>query len=129
MRGRPNYPESVYAVEKMLLKGFAESPELCQAFYAHDSFAAQLLQRTARALEGGGPDDGPPARSAPSSPRFRRPGQHGPSCGPQCYCLRFQDAPLHAKTRVEGGLWQDSFASKTSTAAAAVVGSALGAAR
>lgn len=128
MKGKPSYPDSVYAVEKVILKGFAASPELCQAFYSNDTLAEQLLGQAAHAVEGGynsldAPSSGSHSRSASTSgdgPRFTRPGQHGPTCGPQCYCLRFQDAPLHAKTNIQGS-WEESFTNKTKFAAASVV--------
>jgi len=128
MKGRPAYPDSVYTVERHLLKGFAASPELCEAFYATEGFAEQLLREAAVAVEHG--SSGSTMRAvaglgstAPEQPAFTRPGQHGEFCGPQCYCLKFQDAPLHSKTRVPDGEWRDSFAQKTKMAAAMVVDS------
>jgi len=126
MKGRPSYPDCVYTVENHLIKGFAASPELCQAFFANEGFATQLLQEASQAAEYG--DSKSTTRpvaglgsSAPETPAFTRPAQHSEFCGPQCYCLRFQDAPLHSKTRVQDDGWHDSFAQKTKSAAAMVV--------
>lgn len=120
MKGRPSYPDSVYMVEEKLLKGFVASGELCNAFFSNESFANKLLLETARALESNGASASTNIET--KIKELKPPGQHGPYCGPMCYCLKLQDAPLRTKTKTEG-YWQDSFAEKTKSAAASVVAS------
>mmetsp|Transcript_29297 Transcript_29297/g.58478 ORF Transcript_29297/g.58478 Transcript_29297/m.58478 type:complete len:214 (-) Transcript_29297:70-711(-) len=50
MKGCPNYPECMYMVEKMLLKQFAASSELCNTFYCNDDFAKQILNQAATSV-------------------------------------------------------------------------------
>eukprot|EP00933_Yihiella_yeosuensis_P052455 TRINITY_DN50537_c0_g1_i1.p1 TRINITY_DN50537_c0_g1~~TRINITY_DN50537_c0_g1_i1.p1 ORF type:complete len:218 (+),score=30.45 TRINITY_DN50537_c0_g1_i1:100-753(+) len=59
MKSKPNYPDSVYAVEKILLQSFASSHELCSAFYCNDDFCEQLLSKAAIAVETGTYQDAP----------------------------------------------------------------------
>jgi len=49
MRKRPNYPDSVYAVEKAIYHGFRDTPELCRAFFANEDMANRMLGEAADA--------------------------------------------------------------------------------
>merc|ERR1712151_47334 len=117
-------------MEKQMLRGFAADESLCKAFYQNEDFATKLLMQATQALERG---PAVPEKSYLKGEFEMEPvTRHGAFCGPQCYCLKYQDLPLSIKPeQVEGfkkQLWEDDFRKKTRTAAASVVAS-VGAAR
>jgi hypothetical protein len=127
-RGTHSYNDAVFLVEKAVLKGFAADETLCKAFYQNEDFATKMLEDTVNALERGILPPAPPSEDLPPVPIAR----HGAFCGPQCYCLKYQDVPLALKPEDVAGfkkdIWEDDFRARSRTAAASVVRS-VGAAR
>jgi hypothetical protein len=125
LRHSPHYPEAVYEVERKLIDHMGKSPHLKAAFFTNHDFATKTLDQMAYAIntDGQGKEansDEPPKidRSTP----FEMPTRHEYACGPQCYCLKFQDAALKAKPSEEfRDDWIDTFANRTKNAAATLV--------
>lgn len=144
MKNKPGYPDSVAMAEKVLMKGFAEDSSLLTSFYMNESFATKLLDQVAHNISGG--LSGALSRSSSDSsvmakgrdvPSLRtdfsghalnlKPSQHGPFCGPKCYCLRFNDMPLSVTAKdIEGfGSVTESYAVRSECAAGSVLDTAL----
>lgn len=122
LRHSPHYPEAVYTVERKLIDGMGKNPHLKAAFFTNHDFATKTLAQMAFTVDNGGAkegDDDPPI-VFPDKAKIQ-PGHHGYACGPQCYCLRFQDAALTVKVKEQDDDFVDSFANKTKFAASALV--------
>eukprot|EP00928_Gymnodinium_smaydae_P000944 TRINITY_DN10346_c0_g1_i1.p1 TRINITY_DN10346_c0_g1~~TRINITY_DN10346_c0_g1_i1.p1 ORF type:complete len:286 (+),score=43.86 TRINITY_DN10346_c0_g1_i1:29-859(+) len=126
-RGTSAFNDSVLMVEKQLLKGFAADESLCMAFYSNEAYAHDMLENAAKAVEmslAGAPPA--PAQPPKDCSHVRLiPGRHGDFCGPQCYCLRYQDVPLSStqdSREAYPELWQESFAKRSQRAAKELVG-------
>jgi len=130
LRRSPKYPEAVYDVERKLIDGFGKNPVLKAAFYNNEAFANKLLAEIAFTIDTDGhgkPGDYQEPLELDSHASVI-PGHHGWQCGPQCYCLRMQDAALEPRNhlaakpppRIEDN-FQDSFANRAKFAATGLV--------
>lgn len=122
MKKRPGYPDSVYLVEEALIKGFSESPELRETFFASEVYAAKVLEGAAASLQNrtSPPAAGSASDGSATAERELRPSHHGPYCGPQCYCLMYQDAALTTKVQRTPGDFHESFANTAKSAVQSV---------
>merc|ERR1712046_184854 len=113
-----SYPEAVYEVERKLIEGFGKNPHFKAAFFTNHDLAVKTLDQMAYTYDTNGHGKGA-AHEEPlefDHPAPIQPGHHGYACGPQCYCLRFQDAALTAKAE-KPDEWEHNFATKTKDAA------------
>jgi hypothetical protein len=113
-------------VENSLLKGFSQSPELCQAFFQNEAYADKMLESATNQIYMNITDTrpDPPKHVAGCEDVHVIPGHHSHSCSPQCYCLKFQDTPLSLKGDARQGndaLWEETFADITKRAAKNIV--------
>merc|ERR1712083_1056794 len=102
-----------------------ESNELFKGFYNNEAFATKLLQQAACTVEKssrGLPHTDDSLGKLKNARTLIR-GQHGPACGPQCYCLKFQDTPLTADYSKNELVWEESFHDKAKAAGTAMMGS------
>jgi len=149
-RGQPVFSDSVYLVEKEILRAFADSATLRKVFYTNETTAKELLDQAAHAFEGAASGQLARSQSEPGLARsvstsggdpgarhvehcvnksfiHLRPASHSVFCGPQCYCLRFQDAALSAHPELSkdasrsSPAWEENFALKTKGAASSVL--------
>jgi len=123
LRASPHYPEAVYEVERKLIGGFGKNPHLQATFFSNLDFAQKTLCQMAHTVdtqgEGKGEDYEEPLNLHGEAKLV--PGRHHPACGPQCFCLKFQDAALNVKPRELPGDFEESFANKTKSAASLLV--------
>jgi len=124
LRHSKHYPQAVYDVERKLIDGMGKSSHLKAAFFTNHDFAVKTLSQMQLAIdsEGDGKEkDYEEPMIFPEKAKVQ-PGHHGYACGPQCYCLRFQDAALNVKIDKEiENEFVDSFANKTKFAASDLV--------
>jgi len=123
LRHSPHYPEAVYEVERKLIDGMGKNPHLKAAFFTNHDFANKTLSEMAFAVDTGGHGKAGDYQEPLDLPGTAKilPGHHGYACGPQCYCLRFQDAALTVKVKEQGDDFVESFANKTKSATASMV--------
>merc|ERR1712048_476250 len=115
LRRSPHYPQAVYEIERKLIEGFGKNPTLRGTFFMNEDFANKFLSDMVLQID----TDGLGKKHGDEDPlQFEKaarivPGSHHYACGPQCYCLKFQDSALLAKPK-EGSAddFVDTFASK-----------------
>jgi len=125
LRKSPHYPEAVYEVERKLVEGMGKNPHLKAAFFTNLDFANKTLAEMAYTVDTKGQASTSFDQPLELEGEARLiPGKHHYACGPQCFCLKFQDAALKVKKGdLEPGLFEESFAAKTQNAASTLVGS------
>merc|ERR1712232_448876 len=119
------FADTVYMMEKLVLKGFAENEALVKAFYQNEAFADKFLdtcaQTVERSLLSGAAEEStafkvrlgakPPDDEVTDGSDVI-PGHHGHFCSPQCYCLKGQATPLSLKgdmRKDHAWLWEETF--------------------
>jgi len=127
LRGSQDFADGVFMVENALLKGFANSPEMCQAFFQNEAYADKMLEQTAYKIDANlAGIHPPPPKKVPGTEGEHStiPGHHDTACSPQCYCLKFQDTPLSLKgdpTQGDPSLWMETFADITKRASKGLI--------
>lgn len=118
LRHSPHYPEAVYEVERKLIEGFGKNPHLKAAFFTNHDYAVKTLDHMAFLCDthGQGKEANYEEPLETKGPARLIPGQHGWQCGPQCYCLKFQDTALKVKVDEQDDDFVDTFANKTKNA-------------
>mmetsp|Transcript_41491 Transcript_41491/g.65811 ORF Transcript_41491/g.65811 Transcript_41491/m.65811 type:complete len:246 (+) Transcript_41491:71-808(+) len=126
LRHSRHYPDGVYEIERKLIDAFGKSAALRAHFYSNEDYAKKLLGELVFTLDTNGSgkmhDHEEPLNF--ESEASLVPKRHDLACGPQCYCLKFQDAALLAKMPPDASVnddFLDTFANKSKNAAATLV--------
>jgi hypothetical protein len=126
LRHSRHYPDGVYEMERKLIDAFGKSATLRAHFFGNEDYAKKLLGEMVFTMdtEGSGKMHGveEPLDLPGHAPLV--PTRHGWACGPQCYCLRFQDAALLAKVPPDASVNDDfleTFANRSKSAAKGLV--------